>query len=80
VALAAGAESEACHALIDDDMVRRFAVAGTAEECVDLARESLALGFTSLSFSLAAPTCASLYDGLRETLELSGEVLDQLRS
>jgi 5,10-methylenetetrahydromethanopterin reductase len=67
-------------ALINDDMVRRFAVAGTAEECVVLARESLALGFTSLSFNLAAPSRASLYDGLRETLELSGEVLDQLRS
>jgi alkanesulfonate monooxygenase SsuD/methylene tetrahydromethanopterin reductase-like flavin-dependent oxidoreductase (luciferase family) len=66
-------------ALIDDDLVRRFAVAGTPDECVDLARSVLALGFTSASFNLAAPLRASLYDGLRETLELSAEVVGGLR-
>jgi 5,10-methylenetetrahydromethanopterin reductase len=66
--------------LIDDDLVRHFAVAGTVDECVDLTRESLSLGFTSISFNLAATLRDSLYDGLRETLELSGEVLDRLRA
>jgi 5,10-methylenetetrahydromethanopterin reductase len=65
--------------LIDDDLVRRFAVAGTAKECVELAREALAYGFTSASFNLAAPLRSSLYEGLREVLDGSGEVLDGLR-
>lgn len=65
--------------LIDDDLVRRFACAGTPDECMELARETLALGFTSASFNLAAPMRRSLYDGLRETLELSAEVVAGLR-
>lgn len=65
--------------LIDDDLVRRFACAGTPGECVELARETLELGFTSASFNLAAPMRASLYEGLRETLELSAEVVAGLR-
>jgi len=65
--------------LIDDDLVRHFAVAGTPDECVALAQGVLDLGFTSASFNLAAPLRGSLYEGLRETLELSGEVVDGLR-
>lgn len=42
---------------IDDELVRHFAVASTPDECVDLARQTLDLGFTSASFNLAAP-CA----------------------
>ena len=66
--------------LISDDLVRRFAIAGTAEECVALARESLDLGFTSASFNLAAPVRESLYVGLRETLEGAGEFVSALRA
>lgn len=65
--------------LIDDDLVRRFAVAGTPKECVELAREALSFGFTSASFNLAAPMRSSLYEGLREVLDGSGEVLEGLR-
>ena len=65
--------------LVDDDLVRRFAVAGTPAECVELACEVLSLGFTSASFNLAAPLRRTLYDGLRETLDGSGEVLDAQR-
>ncbi len=65
--------------LVDDDLVRRFAVAGTPDECVELARGVLDLGFTSASMNLAAPRRDSMHAGLRETLELSGEVLEGLR-
>jgi 5,10-methylenetetrahydromethanopterin reductase len=65
--------------LIDDDLVRRFAVAGTPGECVALAEDVLAHGFTSASFNLAAPLRSSLYEGLAEVLDHSGEVLDGLR-
>jgi 5,10-methylenetetrahydromethanopterin reductase len=66
--------------LVDDDLVRRFAVAGTPDECAELTREVLALGFTSASMNLAAPRRGSLYEGLRETLENAGELLDTLRA
>jgi 5,10-methylenetetrahydromethanopterin reductase len=65
--------------LVDDDLVRRFAVAGTPEECAALTREILDLGFTSASMNLAAPRRASMYEGLRETLEGAATVLDILR-
>ncbi|MFD0664650.1 LLM class flavin-dependent oxidoreductase [Thermocatellispora tengchongensis] len=65
--------------LIDDDLVRRFAIAGTPEECAELTREVLALGFTSASMNLAAPRRESMYEGLRETLEGSAEVLAAVR-
>ena len=65
--------------LIDDDLVRRFAVAGTPSDCIELAKEVLSHGFTSASFNLAAPMRSSLYEGLAEVLDHSGEVLDGLR-
>lgn len=65
--------------LVDEDTVRRFAVAGTPDECVELAREVLALGYHGASMNLAAPRRSSMYAGLRETLEGAGEVLAALR-
>jgi 5,10-methylenetetrahydromethanopterin reductase len=65
--------------LVDDDLVRRFAVAGTPDECAELTRDVLALGFTSASMNLAAPRRGSLYEGLRETLEGSADLLAILR-
>jgi 5,10-methylenetetrahydromethanopterin reductase len=66
--------------LIDDDVVRRFAVAGTPSECVELTRDVLVLGFDGASMNLAAPRCDSMYAGLRETLELSAEALAAVRA
>lgn len=65
--------------LIDDETVRRFAIVGTPDEAVELAREVLALGFDGASMNLAAPRRDSMYQGLRETLEHSGTVIDALR-
>lgn len=65
--------------LIDDDVVRRFAIAGTPAECAALTREVLAYGFTSASMNLAAPRRASMYEGLRETIEGAAELLAMLR-
>jgi 5,10-methylenetetrahydromethanopterin reductase len=72
-------DDPALDTLIDDDLVRRFAVAGTPAECAELATEALSYGFTSISMNLAAPRRGSLYEGLRETLECSGELLERLR-
>lgn len=65
--------------LIDEDLVRRFAIAGTPDECVELTREVLDLGFTSVSMNLAFPMRDSMAAGLRETIETFGEVLGSLR-
>jgi 5,10-methylenetetrahydromethanopterin reductase len=65
--------------LIDDDLVRRYAIAGTPDECIELTREVLGLGFQGASMNLAAPRRESMYAGLRETLEHSAAVLDALR-
>ncbi|HLI14426.1 MAG TPA: LLM class flavin-dependent oxidoreductase [Acidimicrobiales bacterium] len=66
--------------LVDDEVVRRFAVAGTPAECAELASRALALGFTSASMNLAAPRRPSMFEGLRETLEGCAEVLARLRA
>lgn len=73
-------DDPAIDALIDDDLVRRYAIAGTPDECVELARDVLALGFDGASMNLAAPRRASMYAGLRETLEHSSAVLSALRA
>ncbi len=65
--------------LIGDDLVRHFAIAGTPDECVELTREVLDLGFTSVSMNLAFPLRDSMAQGLRETIETFGEVLGTLR-
>lgn len=65
--------------LIDDDLVRHFAIAGTPDECVALTREVLDLGFTSVSMNLAFPMRDTMATGLRETIDTFGEVLSTLR-
>ncbi len=65
--------------LVDDELVRRFAIAGTPDECAELTRHVLDLGFTSASMNLAAPKRNNMYQGLRETLEHTAELLTLLR-
>ncbi len=65
--------------LVDDDLVRRFAIAGTPDECAELTRDVMSLGFASASMNLAAPRRGSMYEGLRETLENSAALLSLLR-
>jgi 5,10-methylenetetrahydromethanopterin reductase len=66
--------------LVDDDLVRRFAIAGTPDECAELTRDVMALGFASISMNLAAPRRKTMFDGLRETIEGSADVLTLLRA
>jgi len=66
--------------LVTDDLVRKFAVAGTPEECAAQIREVLALGFTSVSLNLAAPRRESMFAGLHETLTGFAEVIPALRA
>ncbi len=65
--------------LVDADLARAFAVAGTPAQCADQLRAVLALGFRGVSCNLAAVRRDTNYAGLRETLEGAAEVLDMLR-
>ncbi len=65
--------------LVPDDLVPRFAIAGTPDECRDLARGILDLGFRSISMNLAFPVGAGMRRGLEETLSGFGEVIDAVR-
>src|SRR5208337_1579262 len=67
------------HDLIGDDIVERFAIAGTPAECLEQMRGFARLGFTSVSMNLAAVRRGSMYDGLRETIAAFGEVIDQVK-
>ena len=62
-----------------DDLVRKFAVAGTPEECVELLETTLGLGFTSLSCNLAAVRRPgnTMESGLSETISASAEVFQR---
>ncbi len=65
--------------LVDHALVERFAIVGTPQECASLTRNVLELGFHSVSMNLAAPRRSSMYEGLKETLEGSAEMLELLR-
>lgn len=65
--------------LVSDELVRRFAVAGTPDECAELTREAIELGFTSISMNLAFPMRDTMSTGLRETIEGFASVIDTLR-
>ena len=67
------------HDLIADDIVERFAIAGTPAECLEQMRGFARLGFTSVSMNLAAVRRGSMYEGLRETITGFGEVIDQVK-
>lgn len=65
--------------LVDADLARAFAIAGTPAQCAEQLRAVQALGFRGVSCNLAAVRRDSNYAGLRETLEGAAEVLDILR-
>ena len=65
--------------LIGDDLVERFAVAGTPAECVAQMRRVADLGFDSFSLNLAAVQRSTMFEGLAETIAGAGHVLGTLR-
>lgn len=65
--------------LIDADLARQFAIVGTPQQCADQMRELLELGFGGVSCNLAAVRRASMFEGLRETIEGGSKMLELLR-
>ena len=66
--------------LVTDEMVDRYAIAGTPEECLPHVARLAALGFTSVSMNLAAVRRDSLFAGLEETITGFAEVLPRARA
>lgn len=66
--------------LIDTDLARAFAVAGTPAQCAARVRAVLALGFEGVSCNLAPVIGGSNHAGLAETLEGAAEMLRLLCS
>lgn len=64
--------------LVTDEMVDRYAIAGTAQECLPHIERLAAMGFTSVSMNLAAVRRDTLLAGLRETIEGFAEVLPRV--
>jgi alkanesulfonate monooxygenase SsuD/methylene tetrahydromethanopterin reductase-like flavin-dependent oxidoreductase (luciferase family) len=67
------------HDLVGDDIVERFAIAGTPDECLEQMRRFALLGFTSASMNLAAVRRGSMYEGLRETIASFAAVVEEVK-
>lgn len=65
--------------LVDADLARKFAIVGTPQQCAQQIRDLLDLGFSGVSCNLAAVNRSSMYEGLRETIEGSRDVLRLLK-
>jgi len=68
--------------LIDDGLVRAFAIAGTPAECLAQLDGTLRLGFSSVSCNLAAVRRpgATMAEGLAETVAGAGSLIAGLRT
>jgi 5,10-methylenetetrahydromethanopterin reductase len=66
--------------LVTDEMVDRYAIAGTPEECLPHVERLAALGFTSVSMNLAAVRRETLFAGLEETITGFADVLPRVKA
>jgi 5,10-methylenetetrahydromethanopterin reductase len=62
--------------LIDEEIIDKFAVAGTPDECIAKIRKiTTTFGFRSLSLNIAAVRRERTYDGIVETIKSLGEII-----
>jgi 5,10-methylenetetrahydromethanopterin reductase len=66
--------------LVDEEIVDKFAVAGTPDECIAKIRNTIArFRFRSLSLNVAAVRRERIYDGLAETIKCLGDIIQGLK-
>lgn len=66
--------------LVDEEIVDKFAVAGTPDECISKIRNTIArFRFRSVSLNVAAVRRDRIFDGLSETIRCIGEIIQGLR-
>jgi 5,10-methylenetetrahydromethanopterin reductase len=66
--------------LVDEEIVDRFAVAGTPDECIKKIRNVLRrYRFTSISLNVAAVRRDNTFDGMAETIRAIGDIIQGLQ-
>lgn len=68
--------------LVNQEIISRFAIAGTPAECLSSLESLREMGFSSVSMNVAAVRRpgAGMYEGLKETLEGLSEAMPQIRA
>ncbi|MBD0300153.1 MAG: LLM class flavin-dependent oxidoreductase, partial [Nitrososphaera sp.] len=62
--------------LVDEEIVDKFAVAGTPDECIEKIRNMLTrYGFKSVSLNVASVRRKNIFDGIAETVKSLGEIV-----
>jgi 5,10-methylenetetrahydromethanopterin reductase len=66
--------------LVDQEIVDKFAVAGTPDECIEKIRNMITrYGFRSISLNVAAVRREKIFDGMAETIRSIGNIIQGLK-
>jgi 5,10-methylenetetrahydromethanopterin reductase len=66
--------------LVDQEIVDKFAVAGTPDECIDKIRDIITrYRFRSVSLNVAAVRREKIFDGIAETIKSIGDIIQGLK-
>jgi 5,10-methylenetetrahydromethanopterin reductase len=68
------------HSLVDEEIVDKFAVAGTPDECIEKIRNIITrYRFRSVSLNVAAVRREKIFDGMAETIKSIGDIIQGLK-
>lgn len=71
---------EEIDSLVDEDIVDKFAVAGTPEECITKIRRMMSRHrFKSVSLNVASVRRRNIFDGIAETVKSFGEIVQGVK-
>ena len=66
--------------LVDQEIIDKFAVAGTPDECIEKIRDIITrYGFRSVSLNVAAVRREKIFDGIAETIKCIGDIIQGLK-
>ena len=66
--------------LVDQEIIDKFAVAGTPDECIEKIRDIITrYGFRSVSLNVAAVRREKIFDGIAETIKGIGDIIQGLK-
>jgi alkanesulfonate monooxygenase SsuD/methylene tetrahydromethanopterin reductase-like flavin-dependent oxidoreductase (luciferase family) len=66
--------------LVDEEIVDKFAVAGTPDECIEKIRSIITrYRFRSVSLNVAAVRRDKIFDGMAETIKSIGDIIQGLK-
>jgi alkanesulfonate monooxygenase SsuD/methylene tetrahydromethanopterin reductase-like flavin-dependent oxidoreductase (luciferase family) len=66
--------------LVDEEIVSKFAVAGTPDECIAKIRNIVGrYRFRSVSLNIAAVRREKIFDGMLETVKSLGDIIQALK-